>query len=130
MKEPDGECKASPSCLQDLATRLYTNPHSGHATWDGDPGTIEMEAQARALTLAMCRARSEDYECIFTSGATGALPTSCSVADSPCTSSLEQRRKRIIPLYHLFGAEKEMIHPLADSPLLYPPARGKSLLGM
>ena len=60
--------------LQDLAGSLLTNPHSGHAAWGSDASALEREAEARALTLAMCNAPAEEYECIFTSGATGWLP--------------------------------------------------------
>lgn len=59
------------SALQDLAGSLLTNPHSGHAAWGSDASALEREAEARALTLAMCNAPAEEYECIFTSGATG-----------------------------------------------------------
>ena len=62
------------SALQDLAGSLLTNPHSGHAAWGSDASALEREAEARALTLAMCNAPAEEYECIFTSGATGWLP--------------------------------------------------------
>lgn len=58
--------------MQDLEGKLYTNPHSGHAAWGSDISAMDCEAEARALTLAMCHAKAEDYECIFTSGATGA----------------------------------------------------------
>ena len=57
---------------QDLQGKLYTNPHSGHAAWGSDISAVDCEAEARALTLAMCHAPAEDYECVFTSGATGA----------------------------------------------------------
>ena len=57
--------------MQDLEGKLYTNPHSGHVAWGDDIRAMECEAEARALTLAMCNAPAEDYECIFTSGATG-----------------------------------------------------------
>ena len=59
--------------MQDLRGNLYTNPHSGHAAWGSDISATECEAEARALTLAMCKASAEEYECIFTSGATGGL---------------------------------------------------------
>ena len=58
--------------MQDLERKLYTNPHSGHAAWGSDISAMDCEAEARALTLALCHATAEDYECIFTSGATGA----------------------------------------------------------
>ena len=61
------------SALQDLSGSLLTNPHSGHAAWGSDASALEREAEARALTLAMCNAPAEEYECIFTSGATGRL---------------------------------------------------------
>ena len=61
--------------LQDLDGSLLTNPHSGHAAWGSDASALEREAEARALTLAMCNAPAEEYECIFTSGATGSLPS-------------------------------------------------------
>ena len=60
--------------MQDLEGQLYTNPHSGHAAWGSDISAMDCEAEARALTLAMCNTPAEDYECIFTSGATGARP--------------------------------------------------------
>jgi len=61
--------------MQDLKESLYTNPHSGHSAWGSDVSATECEAEARALTLAMCNAPAEVYECIFTSGATGAPRT-------------------------------------------------------
>ena len=60
--------------MQDLEGQLYTNPHSGHAAWGSDISAMDCEAEARAITLAMCNAPAEEYECIFTSGATGARP--------------------------------------------------------
>jgi len=44
------------------------NPHSLHSgpTTGGDA-----EAKARQLTLDMCNASASEYDCIFTSGATG-----------------------------------------------------------
>ncbi|BDA46796.1 probable molybdenum cofactor sulfurase [Coccomyxa sp. Obi] len=63
----------------DMSTQLYSNPHSGHLAWRGDASASEAEAHARALTLAMCNASELEYECIFVSGATGAMKL---VADS------------------------------------------------
>lgn len=56
---------------QDLNGELYSNPHSGHVAWRGDASSAAVDAEARALTLEMCNASPEDYECIFVSGATG-----------------------------------------------------------
>lgn len=47
---------------------MMGNPHSG---WGGPAGYAAAAAEARAATLALCNASSADYECIFTSGATG-----------------------------------------------------------
>ncbi len=62
-----------PSTVQELGTQLYSNPHSGHVAWSGDANVSDAEAHARALTLAMCNASPQEYECIFVSGATGTL---------------------------------------------------------
>ena len=80
--------------MQDLEGQLYTNPHSGHAAWGSDISAMDCEAEARALTLAMCNAPAEEYECIFTSGATGArhadyLPSPPSPACCCCRSSVD-----------------------------------------
>ena len=47
---------------------MMGNPHSG---WGGPGGYTAVQAEARAATLALCNAAPADYECIFTSGATG-----------------------------------------------------------
>eukprot|EP00887_Chlorella_sp_A99_P004517 scaffold34.g4517.t1 len=55
-----------------LSTRLYGNPHS-EAGWGEADAAAAAAAEARRLTLAMCNARPDEYECIFTAGATAAL---------------------------------------------------------
>ncbi len=62
---------------QDLTRELFSNPHSGHAAWRGDASSTAVDAEARALTLEMCNASPEHYECIFVSGATGGVSTLC-----------------------------------------------------
>ena len=57
--------------VQDLASHLFGNPHSQHG-WSGNEGSAQAVAEARQLTLQMCNAPLGEYECIFTSGATGA----------------------------------------------------------
>ncbi|DBA86842.1 TPA: hypothetical protein ACH3X2_005421 [Trebouxia sp. C0005] len=57
---------------QDLASHLFGNPHSQHG-WSGNEGSAQAVAEARQLTLQMCNAPLGEYECVFTSGATGAL---------------------------------------------------------
>ena len=61
--------------MQDLSTRVYGNPHSQHAQLSGS--TVDTQAQARQLTLDMCSASPAEYECIFTSGATGDFALVC-----------------------------------------------------
>ncbi len=58
--------------VQDLASHLFGNPHSQHG-WSGNEGSAQAVAEARHLTLQMCNAPLGEYECVFTSGATGAL---------------------------------------------------------
>ncbi len=55
---------------QELTAGVYGNPHSQHGLLEGQ-GSAAAEAEARALTLAMVNASPSDYECVFTSGATG-----------------------------------------------------------
>ena len=57
--------------VQDLTSHLFGNPHSQHG-WSGNEGSAQAVAEARQLTLQMCNAPLGEYECIFTSGATGA----------------------------------------------------------
>lgn len=56
--------------VQDLESHLFGNPHSQHG-WSGNEGSATAVAEARQLTLDMCNAPLGQYECIFTSGATG-----------------------------------------------------------
>ena len=70
--------------VQDLASHLFGNPHSQHG-WSGNEGSAQAVAEARQLTLQMCNAPLGEYECVFTSGATGALH---STDHSPLPSSL------------------------------------------
>ena len=56
--------------MQDLESHLFGNPHSQHG-WSGNEGSATAVAVARRLTLQMCNAPVGDYECVFTSGATG-----------------------------------------------------------
>lgn len=65
------ELLRSACAMQDLSTQLYSNPHSGHIAWCGDASASDAETQARTLTLKMCNASEQEYECIFVSGATG-----------------------------------------------------------
>ena len=62
--------KASHNALQDLESHLFGNPHSQHG-WSGNEGSAQAVAEARQQTLQMCNAPLGEYECIFTSGATG-----------------------------------------------------------
>ncbi len=54
-----------------MTSHLYSNPHSQHGLVDAEIGAEKAVRQARQLTLDMCQASAEDYEVIFTSGATG-----------------------------------------------------------
>ena len=58
------------SSMQDLESHLFGNPHSQHG-WSGNEGAATAVAEARQLTLQMCNAPVGEYECVFTSGATG-----------------------------------------------------------
>ena len=58
------------SSMQDLESHLFGNPHSQHG-WSGNEGSATAVAEARQLTLQMCNAPVGEYECVFTSGATG-----------------------------------------------------------
>ena len=69
-EEPSKSGLAAYFC-QALRRHLFTNPHSQHGVESDLPSSAAAESDARALTLAMCNASAEDYECIFTSGATG-----------------------------------------------------------
>ncbi len=55
---------------QELSANVFGNPHT-EAGGGNDASTAAAEA-ARAATLAVCRARPQEYTCVFTSGATGA----------------------------------------------------------
>ncbi|KAK9867044.1 hypothetical protein WJX84_002335 [Apatococcus fuscideae] len=59
--------------MQDMTSHLYSNPHSQHGLVGEGVGAATAVQQARQLTLDMCQASAEDYDVIFTSGATGAL---------------------------------------------------------
>lgn len=56
--------------LRELSSSLHGNPHS-EAGW-GESRSAAADA-ARLLTLQACGADTEQYECIFTSGATGGV---------------------------------------------------------
>lgn len=56
-----------------MTHHLYTNPHSQHGLAEEGIGAATALQQARQLTLDMCQASAEDYEVVFTSGATGEL---------------------------------------------------------
>eukprot|EP00884_Botryococcus_braunii_P022713 jgi/Botrbrau1/9125/Bobra.160_3s0002.1 len=58
--------------FQVLASGVFGNPHSQHSLAQGI-NHAQLEGEARALTLSMCKADPAEYECVFTSGATGAL---------------------------------------------------------
>ena len=47
---------------------MLGNPHS---KWGGPAGFSAIDAAARQVTLDMCGAAPGEYECVFTSGATG-----------------------------------------------------------
>ena len=55
-------------CLQALSKGVFGNPHSQH---NDLLDSAAAEDEARRLTLSMCNASAAEYECIFTSGATG-----------------------------------------------------------
>ncbi|KAK9839312.1 hypothetical protein WJX81_007091 [Elliptochloris bilobata] len=60
---------------EELCGDLYSNPHSqpsGAAEDPSGPGG-SAAAEARAATLALCNAPLDEYVCVFTSGATGAI---------------------------------------------------------
>ncbi len=52
-----------------MAGSVLGNPHS---KWGGPAGYSALDAAARQATLDMCGALPGEYECVFTSGATGA----------------------------------------------------------
>lgn len=54
--------------MQDLSANVMGNPHSQHS---GPVAVSDGESKARQLTLDMCNASAGEYDCIFTSGATG-----------------------------------------------------------
>lgn len=58
----------SSDALQAFKTGVFGNPHSQH---NGLLDAAATEDEARKLTLGMCNASAAEYECIFTSGATG-----------------------------------------------------------
>jgi hypothetical protein len=55
---------------QQLKSQLFTNPHS--QALPGNPSTEAM-ARLRTLTLQLCNASGQEYQVVFTSGATSAL---------------------------------------------------------
>ncbi len=61
---------SKPLSVQDMQSHVYGNPHSLQS-WAPMEGSAQAVAEARRLTLEMCNASAADYECIFTSGATG-----------------------------------------------------------
>ena len=61
---------SKPLPVQDMQSHVYGNPHSLQS-WAPMEGSAQAVAEARRLTLEMCNASAADYECIFTSGATG-----------------------------------------------------------
>ena len=65
---------------------MFGNPHT-EAGGGSDTSTSAAQ-EARASTLAMCRAPPQDYTCIFTSGATGG-PYVPHVAEENCIEGLE-----------------------------------------
>lgn len=67
--------------MQDLESHLFGNPHSQHG-WSGNEGSATAVAEARQLTLQMCNAPIGEYECVFTSGATGDTTMSVSITQS------------------------------------------------
>ena len=68
---PYSEAQLRAACQQ-LAQELYGNPHS-EAGWGEADAAAAAAAAARRLTLAVCGASEEEYECILTAGATSAL---------------------------------------------------------
>ena len=70
--------------VQDLVSHLFGNPHSQHG-WSGNEGSAQAVTETRQLTLHMCNAPLGEYECIFTSGATGAPHVHGHDKSSSCT---------------------------------------------
>lgn len=56
---------------QDLLSTLHGNPHSSYG-WAQHASEAAAE-RVRQLTLALCQADPQHYECVLTSGATGAV---------------------------------------------------------
>lgn len=59
---------------QDMTSHAYGNPHTD-AGGGGPAGSQVLVERARNETLAMCNVSPADYDCVFTSGATGAAGT-------------------------------------------------------
>ena len=74
--EYGSSCASSPVCkqvfciiyVQDFGLEVLGNPHS---QLDGGVGIAARMEEARRLTLQLCNAGADEYECVFTSGATG-----------------------------------------------------------
>ena len=56
---------------QDMTSHAYGNPHTD-AGGGGPAGSQVLVERTRNETLAMCNVSPADYDCVFTSGATGA----------------------------------------------------------
>jgi cysteine sulfinate desulfinase/cysteine desulfurase-like protein len=56
---------------QDMTSHAYGNPHTD-AGGGGPAGSDVLIERARNETLAMCNVSPAEYDCVFTSGATGA----------------------------------------------------------
>ena len=54
-----------------MTSHAYGNPHTD-AGGGGPAGSQVLVERARNETLAMCNVSPADYDCVFTSGATGA----------------------------------------------------------
>ena len=55
---------------QDMTSHAYGNPHTD-AGGGGPAGSDVLIERARNETLAMCNVSPAEYDCVFTSGATG-----------------------------------------------------------
>ena len=64
------DMKSAGQIVQVLSTSTLGNPHSLHGgTQQGE----DAESIGRRLTLDMCNADPKEYDCVFTSGATGKI---------------------------------------------------------
>lgn len=95
--------------LQDMTSHAYGNPHTD-AGGGGPAGSTVLIEHARSETLAMCNVSSAEYECVFTSGATGedSFPTiELSASYSACT----RVSGKTLTMCIVLSAEYECVFP-------------------